>query len=140
MSDVRATADAQQRLAIDPARSTWVMANAGTGKTHVLTNRILRLLLGGAAPQRILCLTFTRAAAAEMRNRLAGRLGRWTLMTDADLTSELGKLALPRPDADTLQRARQLFARVLDAPGGVHILTIHAFAQWLLARFREAYD
>jgi ATP-dependent helicase/nuclease subunit A len=135
MSDVRATADAQQRLAIDPGRSTWVMANAGTGKTHVLTNRILRLLLGGAQPQRILCLTFTRAAAAEMRNRLAGRLGRWTLMGDAALAAELARLALPTPDAATLQRARQLFARVLDAPGGVHILTIHAFAQWLLTRF-----
>lgn len=135
MSDVRATADAQQRLAIDPGRSTWVMANAGTGKTHVLTNRILRLLLGGAAPQRILCLTFTRAAAAEMRNRLAGRLGRWTLMSDKALSAELAKLALPPPDAATLRRARQLFAHVLDAPGGVHILTIHAFAQWLLARF-----
>jgi len=135
VSGVRATADAQQRLAIDPGQSTWVMANAGTGKTHVLTNRILRLLLGGAAPQRILCLTFTRAAAAEMRNRLAGRLGRWTLMDDAALSAELGKLALPPPDATTLQRARQLFARVLDAPGGVHILTIHAFAQWLLTRF-----
>lgn len=135
MSDVRATADAQQRLAIDPGRSTWVMANAGTGKTHVLTNRILRLLLGGAAPQRILCLTFTRAAAAEMRNRLAGRLGRWTLMSDTALSVELAKLALPPPDAAMLRRARQLFAHVLDAPGGVHILTIHAFAQWLLARF-----
>lgn len=135
MSDVRATADAQQRLAIDPGRSTWVMANAGTGKTHVLTNRILRLLLGGASPQRILCLTFTRAAAAEMRNRLAGRLGRWTLMADAALAAELERLALPSPDAAMLQRARQLFARVLDAPGGVHILTIHAFAQWLLTRF-----
>lgn len=135
MSDVRATADAQQRLAIDPGRSTWVMANAGTGKTHVLTNRILRLLLGGAAPQRILCLTFTRAAAAEMRNRLAGRLGRWTLMDDTALSAELAKLALPPPDAAMLRRARQLFAHVLDAPGGVHILTIHAFAQWLLARF-----
>jgi len=135
VSAVRATADAQQRLAIDPGRSTWVMANAGTGKTHVLTNRILRLLLGGAAPQRILCLTFTRAAAAEMRNRLAGRLGRWTLMDDAALSAELAKLALPSPDAATLRRARQLFAHVLDAPGGVHILTIHAFAQWLLARF-----
>ncbi|MGE3649498.1 MAG: double-strand break repair helicase AddA, partial [Reyranellaceae bacterium] len=135
MSDVRAIADAQQRLAIDPARSTWVMANAGTGKTHVLTNRILRLLLDGAQPQRILCLTFTRAAAAEMRNRLAGRLGRWTLMTDSALAAELEKLALPAPDAGTLRRARQLFARVLDAPGGVRILTIHAFAQWLLTRF-----
>lgn len=135
MSDVRGTADAQQRLAIDPGRSTWVMANAGTGKTHVLTNRILRLLLGGAAPQRILCLTFTRAAAAEMRNRLAGRLGRWTLMSDGALTAELEKLALANRDPETLQRARQLFARVLDAPGGVHILTIHAFAQWLLTRF-----
>ena len=135
MSDVRAIADAQQRLAIDPARSTWVMANAGTGKTHVLTNRILRLLLDGAQPQHILCLTFTRAAAAEMRNRLAGRLGRWTLMADGALAAELEKLALPAPDAGTLQRARQLFARVLDAPGGVRILTIHAFAQWLLTRF-----
>ncbi len=135
MSAVRATADAQQRLAIDPDRSTWVMANAGTGKTHVLTNRILRLLLGGAAPQRILCLTFTRAAAAEMRNRLAGRLGRWTLMSDTALSAELAKLAVPSPDSATLRRARQLFAHVLDAPGGVHILTIHAFAQWLLARF-----
>ncbi|MBV9834002.1 MAG: double-strand break repair helicase AddA [Alphaproteobacteria bacterium] len=135
MSDAASEAYAQQRRAIRPDRSTWVMANAGTGKTHVLTDRILRLLLTGAEPGSILCLTFTRAAAAEMRNRLAGRLGRWTLLSDRELSAELVKLDLADASEAMLRQARQLFARVLDAPGGVHILTIHAFAQWLLARF-----
>ncbi|HEX9647324.1 MAG TPA: double-strand break repair helicase AddA [Alphaproteobacteria bacterium] len=132
--------EAAQRLASDPHASVWVAASAGTGKTKVLTDRVLRLMLGEgdappAPPQRILCLTFTKAAAAEMANRLYRSLGRWAIESDRDLAEDLEKLTGAGPDADTLARARRLFARVLDAPGGMRIQTIHSFCQALLARF-----
>ncbi|MBM3734036.1 MAG: double-strand break repair helicase AddA, partial [Acidimicrobiia bacterium] len=126
---------ANQRRAADPAASVWVAASAGTGKTQVLTERILALLLEGMAPERILALTFTKAAAAEMSKRIAERLGPWATAADADLAKELASL-LGRPaDAAEKNRARGLFARVLDAPGGMPIQTIHAFGQSLLRRF-----
>ena len=109
-------------------------ASAGTGKTQVLTARVLRLLLQGARPDSILCLTFTKAAAAEMANRIGGRLAAWVRLPDQALNKELfalGEIA----DPPTRQRARRLFAKVLDAPGGLKIQTIHAFAQSLLAAF-----
>ena len=81
-----------QRLAADPSLSAWVTASAGTGKTHVLTDRVLRLLLTGCPPERILCLTFTRAAAAEMAMRLHGRLGAWAAASDEDLQLDLIEL------------------------------------------------
>ncbi|MBU6508365.1 MAG: UvrD-helicase domain-containing protein, partial [Alphaproteobacteria bacterium] len=126
---------AQQRLAADPAASVWVAASAGTGKTKVLTDRALALLLAGSEPARILCLTFTKAAAAEMAIRIGTRLGAWATMSDADLRKNLTSLTGNDADADQLDRARQLFARVLDAPGGMRIETIHAFCQSLLRRF-----
>ncbi len=124
-----------QRLATTPDHSAWVEANAGTGKTKVLTDRVTRLLLDGVKPERILCLTFTKAAAAEMRNRLASQLGRWALADESALDQEIERLIARAPDAARRVVARRLFARVLDAPGGINILTIHAFCQALLKRF-----
>ena len=125
----------QQRLAADPAASVWVAASAGTGKTKVLTDRVLALLLAGSEPARILCLTFTKAAAAEMAIRVGTRLSAWATMPDATLRDELRGLIDVDADVDRLERARQLFARVLDAPSGMRIETIHAFCQSLLRRF-----
>jgi ATP-dependent helicase/nuclease subunit A len=134
MSGPKAEAIAAQRRASDPAVSAWVGASAGSGKTTLLTARVLRLLLGGCDPGRILCLTYTRAAAAEMATRLAARLGEWAAMADAPLTDALAGIGVAS-DAATLARARGLFAQVLDQPGGLRIATIHAFCQSLLRRF-----
>jgi ATP-dependent helicase/nuclease subunit A len=119
----------------DVGASVWVAASAGTGKTKVLTDRVLALMLEGSAPQRILCLTFTKAAAAEMANRLNERLSLWTTADDGKLTQDLAALMGAMPEAAVRDRARQLFARALDAPGGMRIETIHAFCQSLLRRF-----
>jgi ATP-dependent helicase/nuclease subunit A len=124
-----------QRMASDPMASVWVSASAGAGKTKVLSDRVLRQMLSGTAPHRILCLTFTKAAAAEMANRVNERLGRWATMDDADLQRDLAELAGTAPGTDETRRARRLFASVLDAPGGMKIQTIHAFCQSLLRRF-----
>ncbi|HEX4194748.1 MAG TPA: UvrD-helicase domain-containing protein, partial [Stellaceae bacterium] len=124
-----------QRQAYERAASVWVEASAGTGKTTVLTRRVLSLLLAKTAPSRILCLTFTKAAAAEMANRINEALSRWATSADGALAQELVELIGGMPDADQLDYARQLFARVLDAPGGITIATIHAFCQSLLRRF-----
>ncbi|HYL32664.1 MAG TPA: double-strand break repair helicase AddA [Stellaceae bacterium] len=126
---------AQQRLAADTAASVWVAASAGTGKTKVLIDRVLALLLAGSEPARILCLTFTKAAAAEMAIRIGKRLSDWATMPEAELRKELIALIAGDVDGDQIDRARQLFARVLDAPGGMRIETIHAFCQSLLRRF-----
>jgi ATP-dependent helicase/nuclease subunit A len=124
----------QQRLAADPASHVWVAASAGTGKTHVLTDRILRLLLAGSPPDRILALTFTKAAASEMQNRLVKRLGDWQALDDAALDAELEALGAGQGPA-MRHRARSLFALALDVPGGLKVQTLHAFAQGLLAAF-----
>jgi ATP-dependent helicase/nuclease subunit A len=128
-------ASARQRRASDPALSAWVSANAGSGKTHVLALRVVRLLLAGAAPSRILCLTFTKAAAANMAERVFDRLSRWTQCDDAELTADILAAGAPRPDAADLERARKLFARVLETPGGLKIQTIHAFCERVLHLF-----
>ena len=125
----------RQIAASDPQASVWVAASAGTGKTRVLTDRVLRLMLEGASPQQILCLTFTRAAAAEMANRLHGNLSRWAIHNDTELEQALTGLMGRKPVGDEMERSRQLFARVLDAPGGLKIQTIHAFCESLLSRF-----
>ena len=124
-----------QHRASDPEASVWVGASAGTGKTKVLTDRVLRLLLGGTAPERILCLTFTRAAAAEMALRISSELARWTVADDEALIADLTRLTGERPVRATPDLARRLFAAVLDAPDGLKIQTIHAFCQSLLRRF-----
>ncbi len=125
-----------QRDAVDPRESVWLSASAGTGKTQVLSARVLRLLLEpGADPSQILCLTFTKAGAAEMAVRVGEVLARWVRLKDEVLATELSHLGAAI-DPDTLARARSLFARVLDCPGGgLRIDTIHAFAQYLLAAF-----
>lgn len=104
-------AEQAQRRAADPGASVWVGASAGTGKTKVLTDRVLTLLLGGTPPERILCLTFTKAAAAEMANRIAGQLSKWTTQDDDTLAAALTKLTGTAPDAKTMVLARRLFAR-----------------------------
>lgn len=125
----------EQARASDPAASIWVAASAGTGKTHVLTARVLRLLLGGVEADKILCLTFTKAAAAEMSNRLLATLGEWTRLDDAALAAGIDAKTGARPDAAMIARARKLFARVLDLPEGLKVQTIHSFCQALLGRF-----
>lgn len=129
-----ATVTAQRRAA-DPGFSAWVAASAGTGKTKVLVDRILRLLLTGVRPQRLLCLTFTKAAAKQMALRLTEVLRIWATLPDGELEAALRELIGAAPDEAQKQRARRLFAEVLDTPGGLRIDTIHAFCQSLLRRF-----
>jgi ATP-dependent helicase/nuclease subunit A len=124
-----------QAEASDPRRLVWLSASAGTGKTHVLTARVIRLLLAGNDPAAILCLTFTKAGAAEMADRIHARLASWVRMRQADLRKELFALGEPNDHA-AIADARTLFARVLEATGGgLRIQTIHAFCQTLLAGF-----
>lgn len=127
-----------QHRAADPAISTWLSANAGSGKTKVLIDRVARLLLSGISPQYILCLTYTKAAATEMQNRLFERLGAWAMMPEPALRAALTDLGhgdgAPLAAAD-LAHARQLFARAIESPGGLRIQTIHSFCAMLLRRF-----
>jgi ATP-dependent helicase/nuclease subunit A len=125
----------QQRAASDPSVSVWVNASAGSGKTSILTKRVTRLLLSGVKPQRILCLTFTRAAAAEMSLRIMKELSQWAICTDNDLNASLSELQGRPPHAEEMTRARRLFAEALACPGGMRIRTLHAFGQEILRRF-----
>jgi ATP-dependent helicase/nuclease subunit A len=127
-----------QRIAADPAISAFVTANAGSGKTKTLIDRVARLLLAGAAPEAILCVTYTKAAAAEMQRRLFERLGEWCVTPDVRLRQQLGALEGRDPvafDHRELSKARGLFAKALETPGGLKIQTIHAFCEKLLRRF-----
>lgn len=133
-------ATAEQRLAADPTLSVWVNASAGTGKTKVLSDRVLRLLLAGVNPGRLLCLTYTKAAAVEMSARVSKKLSGWAVASEQELENELDKLygTLPQDQkqAEELKaRARKLFAVLLDTPGGIKIQTIHSFCQEILKRF-----
>ncbi|MGH7022421.1 MAG: double-strand break repair helicase AddA [Caulobacteraceae bacterium] len=133
MSGRRAKAGRPARVeASDPRASVFVAANAGSGKTSTLVTRVARLLLAGAPPEAILCVTFTKAAAAEMQRRLFRQLGGWAVMKDADLTKALADIEEAGRD---LNAARALFARALETPGGLKIQTIHAFCEKLLRRF-----
>ena len=127
-------ANSEQLQASDPTVSAFVAASAGSGKTKLLTDRLLRLMLTGADPARIQCLTFTKAAAAEMAVRLQRTLGAWVTLDDAALDARLAALRV-KPAEALRRRARALFAEVLDLPGGMRIGTIHAFCQSLLRRF-----
>ena len=126
-----------QIRAANPGQAAWVSANAGSGKTRVLTDRVSRLLIAGTPPQRILCITFTIAAASNMQNRLFAQLGEWSMLPDQELRERLLDLGEPeeRLDSGTLSRARTLFASALETPGGLKIKTIHAFCSSLLSRF-----
>ncbi|GHD98282.1 helicase UvrD [Defluviimonas sp. 20V17] len=132
----RNAASERQVQAADPGASTWLSANAGSGKTRVLTDRVARLLLERVQPQRILCLTYTKAAASEMQNRLFRRLGEWAMLEEEALRNALTELGVEGcVDAEKLAEARRLFARAIETPGGLKIQTIHAFCASLLRRF-----
>ncbi len=124
--------------AATPTHSAWVSANAGSGKTKVLIDRVARLLLNGVQPDAIMCVTYTKAAASEMQARLFKRLGNWCVSTDVELAKELAELQkreLAEYSAEDLGKARELFALALETPGGLRIETIHAFCGRLLRRF-----
>ena len=126
---------AAQVVAADPTQPVWVSANAGTGKTHVLIERILRLLLAGTPPGKILCLTYTKAAAAEVATRLSTRLGHWSAGSGKALASDLKKLLGKPASTMATETARKLFAATLETPEGLRIRTIHSFSESLLGRF-----
>lgn len=133
----------RQALASNPADSVWVSASAGTGKTKILTDRVLRLLLprpkqdisSASAPDKILCLTYTKTAASEMAERIHKRLSEWAVMPEDKLAENLEDLLRTTPDETLLNAARALFAKVVDTPGGMKIMTIHSFCQSVLKRF-----
>ena len=128
-----------QRLAADPAGTRLAAANAGSGKTRVLVDRVSRILLGGTEPEDILCLTYTKAAASEMQERLFSKLGSWSVLENDKLREELTVLfghppeLLAQPVA--LEKARELFAKALETPEGLKVQTIHAFCERILSRF-----
>jgi ATP-dependent helicase/nuclease subunit A len=126
---------ALQRAVADPERSAWVAANAGSGKTHVLAQRVINLLLKGVEPEKILCITFTKAAAANMAKRVFDTLGEWTVLDDHALDEAIRARSDIEPDAPRRALARRLFARALETPGGLKVQTIHAFCTQLLHRF-----
>src|SRR3982075_2463558 len=128
---VRAT----QARASDPRSSAFVSANAGSGKTHVLVQRVIRLLLARVSPEKILCITFTKAAAANMAERVFSTLGHWVTLSDDALDAAIVDAGIARPDAKLRMRARELFASALETPGGLKVQTIHALCTRLLQQF-----
>src|SRR3954468_23465299 len=128
---VRAT----QARASDPASSAFVSANAGSGKTHVLVQRVIRLLLDGVPPEKILCITFTKAAAANMAERVFTTLGHRVMLDDTKLDAAIRDAGIARLDAKLRMRARELFACALETPGGLKVQTIHALCTRLLQQF-----
>src|SRR5665213_2309125 len=128
---VRAT----QARASDPTASAFVSANAGSGKTHVLVQRVIRLLRAGVPPEKILCITFTKAAAANMAERVFSTLGHWVTLDDDALDAAIVEAGIQRPDARLRMRARELFACALETPGGLKVQTIHALCTRLLQQF-----
>jgi len=134
-SEIPTLVSERQTAASNPDYSAWVSANAGSGKTHVLAQRVIRLLLAGVDPARILCITFTKAAAANMANRVFQELRDWTLLDDAALDAAMTKAGVKKIDAGLRLRARQLFALALETPGGLKVQTIHAFCTQLLHLF-----
>src|SRR6267142_4194865 len=128
---VRAT----QARASDPSSSAFVSANAGSGKTHVLVQRVIRLLLNGVPPEKILCITFTKAAAANMAERVFSTLGHWITLDDEALDAAIRDAGVAGPDANLRMRARELFACALETPGGLKVQTIRALCTRLLQQF-----
>ena len=133
--EIPAATRGKQDQASNPNQSVWVSANAGSGKTHVLASRVIRLLLQGVAPSRILCLTFTKAAAANMAARVSNTLAGWTGLSDQELRAAILATGAPAPCYKILTEARKLFARTVETPGGLKIQTIHAFCERLLHLF-----
>src|SRR5208282_1967066 len=125
----------RQRAAADPKVSSWLAANAGSGKTHVLAQRVINLLLEGVEPEKILCITFTKAAAANMAKRVFDTLAAWTTLDDAELDKVIRDQSGETPDAARRALARRLFASALETPGGLKVQTIHAFCTRLLHQF-----
>ena len=126
-----------QVRAANPTASTWLSANAGSGKTKVLTDRVALLLLEGVAPEQILCLTYTKAAASEMQNRLFGLLGAWAMRDNQALYDDLVQIGFGEAfDPVKLAHARTLFARAIETPGGLKIQTIHSFVRLCCDAFR----
>jgi ATP-dependent helicase/nuclease subunit A len=134
-SDIPPATLAKQHQASNPRHSVWVSANAGSGKTHVLASRVIRLLLHGVAPSKILCLTFTKAAAANMAARVFDTLAPWTHLPDEELAGQISATGAQAPGRAGLVLARKLFARAVETPGGLKIQTIHAFCERLLHLF-----
>src|SRR4051794_25813581 len=129
-----AVRDAQAR-ASDPASSSFVSANAGSGKTHVLVQRVIRLLLADVPPEKILCITFTKAAAANMAERVFTTLGHWVTLDDDKLDAAIRDAGIAHPDRTLHTSARKLFASALETPGGLKVQTIHALCTRLLQQF-----
>ena len=125
----------RQREASDPTLSAWVSANAGSGKTYVLAQRVIRLLLAGTPPAKILCITFTKAAAANMATSVFDRLAQWTALADAELDAAIHAMTKAWPSPALRAAARRLFAQALETPGGLKVQTIHAFCTRLLQQF-----
>src|SRR3989440_12883313 len=123
--------DAEVR-ASDPASSAFVSANAGSGKTHVLVQRVIRLLLSGVPPEKILCIAFTKAAAANMAERVFSTLGHWITLDNDALDAAIRDTGIADPDVKLKMRARELFACALETPGGLKEQTIHALCTRLL--------
>src|SRR5215475_11532577 len=126
---------ARQARASDPTASAFVSANAGSGKTHVLVQRVIRLLLDDVPPEKILCITFTKAAAANMAERVFTTLGHWVTLDDDALDEAIRGVGIPHPSARLRKEARKLFASALETPGGLKVQTIHALCTRLLQQF-----
>src|SRR5271154_2152431 len=129
------TVRATQARASNPAASAFVSANAGSGKTHVLVQRVIRLLLDGVPPEKILCITFTKAAAANMAERVFTTLGHWVTLDDTALDDAIREAGIPHPSPSLRRTARKLFACALETPGGLKVQTIHALCTRLLQQF-----
>ena len=125
----------KQSRASDPTSSVFVSANAGSGKTYVLVNRVIRLLLANVPPEKILCVTFTKAAAANMAERVFTTLGHWVTLKDDELDAAIRNAGIAHPDRKLRMRARELFACALETPGGLKVQTIHALCTRLLQQF-----
>jgi ATP-dependent helicase/nuclease subunit A len=124
-----------QARASNPFASAFVSANAGSGKTHVLVQRVIRLLLEGVPPEKILCITFTKAAAANMAERVFSTLGHWVTLDEAALDDAIREAGIAHPTARLRLSARKLFASALETPGGLKVQTIHALCTRLLQQF-----